>query len=135
MTATITHDPGVTPAGKARKYAVEVKDNDWPAFAELVEELDGEKVSVTAGDAVLTFETRRERLSWADGFRQGVKFASADLLLVDWLEAWLREQTATDEMDKTTAARRVAICAEKMSPKTRDRGAKLVQALERWRKS
>lgn len=135
MPATITHDPGKTAAGQLRKYAVDVKDDDWSAFADLLEELDGERVSVSVKDTVLSFETRRERLSWADGFRQGERQGSNATVMVDWLEAWLREQTEQDELEKQAASRRVAICAGKMSQRTRDRAAALAQALTRWRKS
>lgn len=135
MTVTITKDPGTTKTGEIRRYAIEVRDNDWPAFAELVEELDGEQVSVTIDGAVLAFQTTRERLSWADGFRQGVKFASNATVLVDWVEAWLKGQTQTDPMEKDAAERRVAICAEKMSPPTLARSAALAKALTRWRES
>lgn len=62
MAARITHDPGTTAAGQIRKYGVEVVDGDWPAFAELVEELVGCRVSVTTGDMLLTFETVREKV-------------------------------------------------------------------------
>lgn len=135
MTAIITKDPGVTEAGELRRYAIEVKDNDWPAFAELVEDLDGEKVSVTVDGAVFNFQTTRERLSWADGFRTGEKFAANAAILVDWLEAWLKEQTQTDLMEKEAASRRVALCAAKMSPTTQGRAVALAKALTRWQES
>lgn len=116
-------------------YDVTLSPDDWAAFADAVENLAGDSVAVLTPDVALQFDTARERSQWADGFREGQKFATRETAVVDYLESWVKEQTSTDEMDKEAAQRRGAICGERMSPQTRDRAARLVTALTRWRQS
>lgn len=137
MSVTITHEPKNTEPGQWRKYGVEVRDGDWARFAEIVEEgVKGEKVSVTVnGGDVLSFQTARERMSWSDGFKQGVRSATEETVIIDWLEQWLKQNLEQDELEKQQAGRREGIYREKMSPKTAARCARLAQLLTRWRKS
>lgn len=137
MSVTITHTPGVTDPGEIRKYQVTITDGTWAEFADILEDaIEGQRVWVTINDdVVLKFETMRERLSWSDGFRQGVRSATEETVIIDWLEQWLKKDTQKDEMEKESATRREGIYREKMSPKTAVRCAKLAQDLTRWRKS
>lgn len=118
-----------TPHGT--RHLVNVK-GDWQGFYDWLNDLDGDAVSIeTDGGAVFNFKTARERLSWADGYKEGQSGASGMEALLDWLMAWFDWQEAEGQ-DKALKAEVLKVMHGKLTPQAVERGRCLVERVQSW---
>lgn len=107
-------------------------DGDWLGFYEWLNDVDGDAMSIeTDGGSIFQFKTVRERLSWADGYKEGQAGSKGVDALLDWIVAWFDWQEAEGQ-DKALKAEVLKVMQGNLSPAAVERGRCLVERVQSW---